>query len=253
MEPIDDNLEAPESSPEAVVEQEVQPEVVETEQSEQVEETVKEEPPFNEHPRWQEMQQELRELRAKVNEPRPEPKREEMTQDDLLEEMRQVNPTFAKRYEEVEAKAKQFDEFRSEYKADKANELRSKIESKIETLHAQNKVPEFLKPAYRAELDRLGREALQSGRTLDLKDLPDLYSKVHSSYDKQLAAYRKEISKDYIKAKRSDTSSPTPRSAPVERAPAPKENEIPEGQDPREWIKHQVVSSALAKSRGDME
>lgn len=277
----DANFEATESSTGAEVVQDVQHEQVQEQETPSVEaapeqESSQEEPTrFDQHPRWQEMREATkraeeearmaREESARIRQLLEERKNDNTKQaveerDELLEQMQEVNPQFAERYKLLEQQAKDLAKFRDEYSQDrkaieaqKAQEVRDRVNSKIEALHKEHKVEEFLQPAYRAELTRLANEARSKGQDLSYEDIPKLYKEVNSKYSKQLEAYRKNISKEYVKGKRTDSSTPTPKTAPLSRKDSNPRMEIPDGEDPREYIRNSIVKSAITRMRGDSE
>lgn len=258
---MDANQEAELTSEPAAEQYEAAPEPQVEEQPQEAAEAPQEpkeevkEVPFHEHPRWQEIQRQLRDYREEVERLKAAqamPPVEE--RDPLLDQIREVNPEFADDYRSIKETNKSLQEKLAQIEARAQQreqaEIQNRIESEVGKLHEDNKVPEVFKPLYRQRLNELAQERIRNGDSVDWNDLPALYKKVHGQYGPEIEKLRASDRREYAKAKRSDAQ-PTPKQAPVETAKAKSKLEVPEGYDPRTWMLHQITQRALKGSSED--
>jgi len=213
----------------------------------------KEETPFHEHPRFKQILEERNEARKQYdamaerlerleesNKPQPE-------QDKLISRLKEIDPEFGTRFEEIDQAKRELEELRQWRQQSEADRLRTQAETTLTKLHSENKVPEAFQAAYRAELESMAR----SNPRTQISDLPVMYKQVHEKYSKAIDNIKREERSKYVKDKRSNNV-PTARRGQV---PSSKKAEakIPDNMDPREYLLRNIAKRSLSKYRSESD
>ena len=213
------------------------------------------EPPFHEHPRFKEIinknneysqrmreyekqVQELKSTIEKANAPAsPETK--------LLQRLKDIDPEFGQFMEQQHAtraqlqeQLQQIEQWRSQQEA---VAQRTQINSALEKLHIENKVPNELRKVYEAQLEQIAR----GNPNLGLQDLPSMYNEVHSTLSKYMEGVRREALASYSQSKVVSSSVPSPSKGPSPKTGTAKTEY---SKDPAE-ARAQVVRNTLKSLR----
>jgi len=178
--------------------------------------------PFHEHPRWKELIEERNGFKSQQEEykqtlgrlqreldtmrqqsaPKVEPKL-----DPFLEDLRKVNPEYAKSMESVYKRAEMAEQAMQriqQYETQQfANQARSHFDNILNTAKITDPVDkELYTNVVEAEVYR--RE--QRGEKLGLNDLDKIFNQFHSKYAKAMEDRERAITAKYVQGKKSDTS-----------------------------------------------
>ncbi len=191
------------------------------------------EPPFHEHPRWIERQNELnneRQARAQLEQRVAEMQRQfEQSQKprDTRPDFKELRANMAKRFEgidpETQAYFAQLEEQALSAKEDmrqlREEQFVGRAVSKFDELTTKDKVPAEVASLYRAQLDTAYRE----GKIRNLGDLEKAYKSIHEPFNKMIEAREKAYLENYTKAKKADASKPAaqPKGRPASPSNAP--------------------------------
>lgn len=211
--------------------------------------------PFHEHPRFKEIIEEKNrfaeqlkayERRFQELEQRSQQSNESKTKEDkLLARLKEIDPEFGGRFEEMYAKVQQVDQLAQWKQAQEVQSTQQAAQTQLDTLYTKNNIPEDLRDMYRANIVDLARS---SGAKVG--DLPKLFEQVHGRFNKYLEGVRRTDRESYVTGKKTDSKAP----APAPRGPAPKANT-----QKSEWSKNpdemrqQLVSKVLKNLRSDAE
>ncbi len=220
------------------------------------------ETPFHEHPRFKELveqknqfatqlqerstryERELSELKGqleKLNTPKtPEAKNA------LIERLKGIDPEFGAWAEKQEATAKELQELR-DWKAQTSQTTQQQtVNSELDKLHAEHKVPKELQGMYKAQIAEMAR----ANPNLKMQDLPVVYKQLHNQINKYLDNRDKEKLAGYTKSKTADSNIPTGAQRGV--APTPNGKKPEWSKDPEE-ARGQLVSRIMNKVRAGNE
>src|SRR5690606_30305001 len=112
-------------------------------------------------------------------------------------------------------------------------------------LHEEYKVPQELRDFYYSQLV----VEAQRNPNMPISKLPEVYKQVHERMSKFLDGQRRDERGRYVATKKADARIPGTRKG-VETQGSKKAVEIPSGVDEREYLRSQIVKTALARARG---
>jgi hypothetical protein len=204
------------------------------------------EPPFHEHPRWIERQNELNaerqaraELERRVAEMQrrfEESQKPKSTQPDfkeisakMQERLKGIDPEYQQYMSLLEQQAlaarEELAQFREEQFVNRAV-------SRFDELNKQNSVPKEAEALYKAQLD----QAYSQGRIRNLQDLENVYKSIHEPFMKMLESREKAYLEKYTTAKKADATKP---------AAQPKGKAASPSQGPRTFANDQQRKAAI--------
>lgn len=251
------------SSPEQTEELEASEEDSEQVEQEQTNEPEEEKPtPFHEHPRFKELVEQKNEFKTQADRLREEAQqtreqliklqaqfevmhKPEPQEDPMLAQLREVNPDFAAHYEAQIKKASEVDELKQqimEFNEWRAAEERKSAQREANTiigkLYEEHGVPEKLRTFYEASIER---EA-QLNPSLQISDLPKVFSKIHEGLTEYVKAQTAQEKKEYLQAKKAVAKKPQtqPKGAPVSQG-GDKIPEFKTVEDRKAWIVAQTM------------
>lgn len=206
------------------------------------------EPPFHEHPRWIERQNELnaeRQARVQLEQRMAEMQRkfeEAQKPKDTRPDFNEVRTKMAERLKGIDPEFQSYMSLLEEQSLSAKQELQAFREeqfvnravSRFEELNKANGVSAELAPMYRAQLDLAYRE----GKIRTLEDLEKTYKAIHEPIHGLLTAREKQAIEKYTTEKKKAAA--VPSAQPKGRAPA-------NGQGPQTFKNEQERRSALIK------
>jgi hypothetical protein len=206
------------------------------------------EPPFHEHPRWIERQNELnneRQARAQLEQRVAEMQRQfteaqkpKSTQPDfkevsakMQERLKGIDPEFQSYMGMLEQEARAS---REELKAFREEQFVNRAVGRFDELTKNDKVTPEVALLYRAQLDQAYRE----GKIRTVQDLESTYKSIHEPFNKMIEAREKAYLENYTKAKKADAS---------KAAPQPKGRSASPTQGPQTFANDQQRKAAMVK------
>lgn len=218
--------------------------------------------PFHEHPRFKELveqknqalqaQKSLEERYAQMeaqlkqfsqtNKPQPV----KADTDDLIEDLKKVDPRLAARFEQFAKTAQMTESLSQKLLQQEQAQVRNQAIAQVNTLHEANKVTPELKSFIENELDRM---AIQ-GQIKDLAQIPTAYKAVHDAYTKFIDGIKRDTLKSYVPSKTADAKTPTsqPKGKPVSNTSKPQAF----SKDP-EQARAQIVSRYLKQAKAEAD
>lgn len=176
--------------------------------------------PFHEHPRWKEMVEQRNSAskraedlekryseiakRLEDNEKKIQSSLNPPKEDELISEMKKINPKFAERFEKLEAQLKRVEEFDNRFKQLDTQDVQTRVTSTFQKFMSDNKVPTSLQKRYENEL----RAVAASNPKLSVNDIPQVLGDIHKEYTSFLDTYKRESLQGYVKDKAKDSSVP---------------------------------------------
>ena len=213
-------------------------------------ESAPKEAPFHEHPRFkelinqrnefsqrlQEYEKRFQELNNRIDQPKaqtPEAK--------LLERLKGIDPEFgswAEQQHQMKVQLEQKLAAMEQWKASQeANSTKSQIDSSLQKLHSEHKVPESIRSFYEARLEQIAK----ANPNLTINDLPNVYKEIHDGFSKYMESAKRDALSSYTQSKTKDAAIPAPAKGTSPKPGAPK---FEYSKDPYE-ARAQVVKNAL--------
>lgn len=181
--------------------------------------------PFHEHPRFQELIQQRRELADRVSsyeqrmsdmqrkfESMQQANQPAKQEDPLLSRLKGIDPEFGERFEKLTTLEAQVEQFKNWQQEQVMESYRTQASSTLDNLYKENKVPDHLKVRYDREIKAIAYE----NPGLGIKDLPQVFKSVHEEFTKWQDDFRRKERETYVaeKATTKTPSSVTGGSAP---------------------------------------
>lgn len=173
--------------------------------------------PFHQHPRFQELIQQRRELSDRVSsyEQRMadmQRKLEQMQQasapkpaeDPLLSRLKSIDPEFGERFAKLTSLESQVEQFKAWQQEQVMESYRNQASSTLDGLYKEFKVPDHLKTRYDREIKAIAYE----NPNLGIKDLPQVFKSVHEEFTKWQDEFRRKEREAYVSEKNT-TKTPT--------------------------------------------
>lgn len=217
--------------------------------------------PFHEHPRFKEIveqknqaleqakqfQRAIDEMQARL---KSFESAKQTTKDPLLDRLKGIDPEFGERFESVDKVRSELEEFKQWKSNLEAERIREKAMSQINELHAKNNVPEEFRSRYNRDIEFIASK----DPNITLDDLSKVYQQVHEEWSKLLTSVKRDERKTYVEGKKKDASVPASQSKGSKASAQKKESsEIPEGHDPREYLKSKIASRALQAHKANSD
>lgn len=162
----------------------------------------------------------------------------------LVAKMREIDPAYAEYLEGLESKSGEVESVKQELQQMRAQQTLNQYESKISSLHEQNKTPESVRGFIKKALDF----AALNGEVKTLDQIEKAYKAVADQYTQLLDATKRETTKSYVKDKSKDASAPA--SQPKGTAAGPKK--AAPFTDSEE-LKAAIVKSAMQKHKAERD
>ena len=190
----------------------------------------------------QEYEKRFQELNTRIEKPKATTPEEA-----LLTRLKGIDPEFGSWAEQqhqmkvqLEQKLAAMEQWRS---AQEAQSTKSQIDSSLQKLHSEHKVPEGVRGLYEARLEQLAR----SNPNLTINDLPNVYREIHEGFSKYMESAKREALSSYTQAKTKDSAVPAPSKG---TSPKSGTQKFEYSKDPAEARK-QVVQNALRSLRNE--
>lgn len=222
-----------ESSAPEQVEQEAQPQ--QEQQQAQAVEQKEANVPFHEHPRFKElveqknefrrrsedMERKLQEIETRYQRQLEELNRKSQPQveneNPVIKRLKGIDPEFAdyiKGLEDRASRADKLEEYDRKFQELETRQFTEKAVSRINALHAENKVAPELQEAYNQEIDALYR----SGKLRTLDDIEGAFKASHEKWNKLIDGIKRSERESYVSAKKTDVQKPAtqPKGKPAQ-------------------------------------
>lgn len=181
--------------------------------------------PFHEHPRFkelieqrnqfqtamQDMQRRLSEYETRQQESKP---KEETSEDKMLKRLESVDPEFAAFMKSIYGKLPKVDQLEQQWQQSQQEAQRTAVQSQVQALHEQYKVPSEQRDLYRSLL----KAHVSDIPNAQASDLPKYYKAVHDSVSKMMEGIKRAERASYVTAKKADSATPSTQ----QRSAAPK-------------------------------
>lgn len=208
--------------------------------------------PFHEHPRFkelinqrnefsqrlQEYEKRFKDMDSKLEQSAPKAQTPEGR---LLERLKGIDPEFGSWAEQQHNARAQLEKDLAEQKqwrqAQEQQSQQGRIQSSLEKLHSEHKVPEAMRDVYEAQLER----AAKANPNLSLSDLPKVYKEIHDRHSQYIESIKRDTLASYSQGKTKDSSIPAPAKG---TSPKPGTPKFEYSKDPQE-ARAQVVKNAL--------
>jgi hypothetical protein len=211
--------------------------------------------PFHEHPRFRELveqknkyadelkqvQSQFSEMQRLMHEMR-QPKTQAQ-EDALHARLKGIDPEFGERFAKVDSSLNELQELKQWKAQMEADNLRNTAISTIEKLHTENKVPAEWRDLYNSQIEA----AAMRDRSIGLKDLPNLYKRVHEQVSKLMEGTKRADRESYVTDKKKDASTPS-----MTKGKAPQKSGPEWSKDPYE-ARQQLVQRVRAQLKADKE
>ncbi len=219
----------------------------------------KQETPFHEHPRFKELinqrnefsqrlqdyEKRFQELNSRIEQSQPKAPTPE---NKLLERLKSIDPEFGSWAEQQHNARMQLEKQLQDQvqwrQSQEASTFRNQLNSSLEKLHMDHKVPEAMRDVYQASLQAVA----QANPNLGLQDLPNVYKGIHEKISKYVESVKRDALTEYSKSKVKDAAIPS-----TPKGPSPKPgtaNKTQYSKDPAE-ARAQVVANAMKGLRGN--
>lgn len=164
--------------------------------------------PFHQHPRFQELIQQKRELSDRVS--TYEQRMAEMqrqveamqssapkAEDPLLARLKQIDPEFGARFEKLSSLESQVEKFKEWQQEQVMESYRTQASQSLTDLYKQYSVPENMQKRYDREIKAIAYE----NPNLGLKDLPEVFKSVHEEFTKWQDEFKRKERESYVTEK----------------------------------------------------
>ncbi len=211
--------------------------------------------PFHEHPRFRELVEQKNQFASRVKEyeqrlsdmdsrlkQASEAQKVSQTQEDkLISRLKQIDPEFGGRIEEMHNKLSKLDQFEQWQQQMEVDRVRTQAVQTINSLHTENKVPKEWQEVINSQIEL----SVMRNPNLGIQDLPNVYKQVHSSFSKLMEGVKRSERESYVVDKKQDAKTPqTPKGKPVSSAPS--KSELSNNPDE---ARNQLVSQVLKEMR----
>lgn len=183
-----------------------------------------------------------KDLESRMSRPKETPK-----ENPLMSRLKTVDPEFGTWAEQQEAVRSQLEELKQWKTAAEQEKLKSSVESTIEKLHSEYKVPSEMQKTYKALLQQEVLEIESGGRMLTVADLAGVYKSIHENLNKYFEIQKRANIANYASSKKQDAAIPS-----VKKGAAPKTAPTKStfSKDP-ETARAEIVSRALKTMRAN--
>lgn len=216
----------------------------------------KPEVPFHEHPRFkelinqrnefsqrlQEYEKRFQDIDGKISKNTP---KEETPESKLIQRLKGIDPEFGSWAEQQHTAKMQLEKDLAEQKQWRqnyeANNQKTQINSSLEKLHTDNKVPAPMREFYEAAL----RQVALNNPNLRMNDLPGVYKTIHDKFSKFMETEKRSTLASYSQDKTKGSAVPA-----SSKGPSPKSgtSKVEYSKDPQEARK-QIVERAMKSLR----
>lgn len=171
--------------------------------------------PFHEHPRFQELISQKKELAEQVSNysrQMQEMQRQlqslqqapSKTEDPLLARLKSIDPEFGSRFEKLaslEQKVQQFEEWQTSQQLQAQSQ---QVSSSLDNLYTQHSIPKNMQSRYEREISAIAAQ----NPDLRPSDLPKVFKMVHDEYTQFINDFKRQERESYVKEK-SESKTPS--------------------------------------------
>lgn len=223
--------------------------------------------PFHEHPRFREVieqknkfaedlrreQLERTRMQAQLEMLMKSREKQDAPQEaPIFQKLDGIDPEFAKVMREMYTSAssvkqlqQDLQELRQYRETSEANQGRAQALAEVSRLHNEYKVPAPVQSFYQARLEQI---AAQEGDKLSMKDLPNVYKRIHDEFNGFLETTKRQNLAGYVQDKTKDAKAPAPQ--PKGQAPGAQKSQY--SSNPEE-AKAQLIKNVLKQARASKD